>query len=111
YTINDSTLRDLIRTMLLAHEIYGDERFLASAKKGGDFLMLAQMPAPQPAWAQQYNFAMQPTWARRFEPPGVSGGESQQVMQTLIELALYTGDPRYLEPLPRAIEYLRASLL
>jgi hypothetical protein len=111
YTINDSTLRDLIRTMLLAHEIYGEKRFLDAAKRGGDFLILAQMPAPQPAWAQQYNFAMQPVWARIFEPPAVSGGESQAVMIMLIELAIATGERRYLEPVPRAMEYLRASLL
>jgi PelA/Pel-15E family pectate lyase len=111
YTINDSTLRDLIRTMLLAHEIYGEQRFLDAAKRGGDFLILAQMPAPQPAWAQQYNFAMQPVWARVFEPPAVSGGESQAVMLMLIDLALATGEARYLEPVPRAVEYLRSSLL
>ncbi len=111
YTINDGTLRDLIRTMLLAHEIYGEERFLESARRGGDFLILAQMPAPQPAWAQQYNFALQPVWARVFEPPAVSGGESQAVMTMLIDLALMTGDPRYLEPVQRALDYLRSSLL
>ena len=111
YTLNDSTLRDLIRTMLLAHEIYGGNRFLESAKRGGDFLILAQMPAPQPAWAQQYNFAMQPVWARVFEPPAVSGGESQAVMFMLIDLAHVTGDARYLDPIPPAVEYLRSSIL
>jgi hypothetical protein len=111
YTINDSTLRDLIRTMLLAHEIYGEQRFLDSAKRGGDFLILAQMPDPQPAWAQQYNFAMQPVWARVFEPPAVSGGESQAVLMMLIDLALATGEARYLEPIPRALDYLKASRL
>lgn len=111
YTINDSTLRDLIRTMLLAHEIYAEERFRTSARRGGDFLIRAQMPAPQPAWAQQYNFALQPVWARVFEPPAISGGESQAVISMLIDLALTTGDARYLEPIPRAIDYLRASVL
>lgn len=111
YTINDGTLDDLIDTMLLAHEIYGEKRFLESAKRGGDFLILAQMPAPQPAWAQQYNFAMQPVWARIWEPPAISGSESQSVMRMLIELALATGEPRYLEPVPRAVEYLRSSIM
>jgi hypothetical protein len=32
-------------------------------------------------------------------------------MTMLIDLALATGEGRYLEPVPRAIEYLRASLL
>lgn len=111
YTINDNTLRDVVRTMLLAHEIYGEQRYFDAAKRGGDFLLLAQMPEPQPAWAQQYNFAMQPVWARVFEPPGVSGSESQAVISLLIDLALATGETRYLEPVPRALEYLRASRL
>ena len=111
YTINDNTLRDLIRTMLLAHAIYGEKRFLEAAQRGGDFLLLAQMPEPQPAWAQQYNFAMQPAWARMFEPPAVSGGESQAVMTMLIDLALATGEARYLVPIPRALDYLRKSIL
>ncbi len=40
--------------MLDAWEIYHDERALAAAKKGGDFLLLAQMPDPQPAWCQTF---------------------------------------------------------
>src|SRR5262249_54499682 len=36
-------------------------------KKLGVFLILAQIPDPQPAWAQQYSRDMQPIWARRFE--------------------------------------------
>ena len=28
--------------------------------RGADFILTAQMPAPQPAWAQQYNARMEP---------------------------------------------------
>jgi hypothetical protein len=97
--------------MLEAFEIYGDTRFQASAEKAGDFILLAQMPEPQPAWAQQYNADMQPAWARKFEPPAVTGGESQGVMKTLLVLYRATGKKKYLEPLPRAMEYLRRSRL
>jgi hypothetical protein len=73
--------------------------------------LLAQMPEPQPAWAQQYNFEMQPVWARKFEPPAVSGGESQEVIESLMRIYVETGDKRYLEPIPRALDYLERSLL
>ena len=79
--------------------------------RAGDFLLLAQMPEPQPAWAQQYDAAMQPAWARRFEPPSVTGGESQGVIRTLMRLYRETGERKYLEPIPRAIAYLRRSQL
>ena len=50
------------------------------------FLLLAQLPEPQPGWAQQYNIEMEPEWARKFEPPAVTGGESQKVIATLLTL-------------------------
>jgi hypothetical protein len=77
YTFNDNSIPDAIDMMLEAARIYKDPRYLASAEKGGDFILLAQMPEPQPAWAQQYNADMHPAWARVFEPPSVTGGESQ----------------------------------
>jgi len=97
--------------MLEAFEIYGEVRYQASAEKAGDFILLAQMPEPQPAWAQQYDAEMHPAWARKFEPPAVTGGESHGVMKTLLVLYRATGKKKYLEPLPRAIEYLRGSRL
>jgi hypothetical protein len=69
------------------------------------------MPDPQPGWCQQYSYEMAPIWARRFEPPAVAGWESQDAMETLIKVARYTGDGKYLEPVPRALAYLRKSLL
>lgn len=111
YTLNDNLMSDLTATLLLATEVYGDDRYRQAALRGGDFLILAQMPDPQPAWAQQYDFDMHPVWARKFEPPAVTGGESQQVMHTLLDLYEVTGDRKYLEPVPRAVAYFRGSLL
>jgi len=111
YTLNDGLMADMITTFLAAHTATGDDRWLAVARRGGDFLVRAQMPEPQPAWAQQYDRAMQPTWARRFEPPAVSGGESQGILVALIRLARHTGDDRYLAPVRPALDYLRRSRL
>ena len=109
YTLNDDTQRDCILTMIEAHEIYGRSEYLAAAKRGGDFLLRARMPEPQPVWAQQYNHDMEPAWARRFEPPSVTGGESAGAIRTLVDLFVVTGDKRYLEPIPAAIAWYRRS--
>ena len=69
------------------------------------------MPDPQPAWAQQYDADMHPAWARKFEPPAVTGGESQGAMRILLSLYRETGEAKYLEPIPRALDYLRRSRL
>jgi hypothetical protein len=111
YMINDHITPDGIEALLDAYAVYGDERYLAAANKGGQFLLLAQMPDPQPAWAQQYDSAMHPVWDRGFEPPAISGWESQGVMETLLLLYRRTGEREYLEAVPKAIEYLRKSLL
>lgn len=111
YTFNDNTISDMIDTMLEAARIYNEPRYRASAEKGGQFILLAQMPDPQPAWAQQYDANMHPAWARVFEPPSVTGGESQGIMRTLMVLYRETGDRKYLEPIPRALAYLKQSVL
>ncbi len=111
YTFNDGAISDVIETMIEAYHTYADERFLEAAKRGGQFLILAQMPDPQPAWAQQYNVDMEPAWARWFEPPAITGGESFRVMGTLMGLYLETGEQRYLEPIPRALAWAERSVL
>lgn len=111
YTLNDALAGTVAETLIAAHRVYRDQRYLAALQKLGDFLALAQMPDPQPAWCQQYNYEMVPIWARKFEPPAIAGSESQDVMETLIEIARYSGDKRYLEPIPRALKYLKACLL
>jgi hypothetical protein len=54
---------------------------------------------------------MIPVWARKFEPPALSGWESQDVMETLIKISRFTGKDKYLEPIPRALTYLKGCLL
>jgi len=109
YVINDNLVANAIDTLLLAHDVYDEPRWLEAARRAGEFLILAQMPEPQPAWAQQYDAEMQPCWARKFEPPAVTGGESQEVMRALMRLYRATGEERFLKPIPKAIAYLRAS--
>jgi hypothetical protein len=111
YTFNDNSIVDAIDAMLEAARIYTDARYLRSAERGGDFILLAQMPDPQPGWAQQYDRDMHPAWARRFEPPSVTGGEARSIMRALILLYRETGNQKYLEPLPRALAYYRRSIL
>ena len=111
YTLNDNTLADVIDAYLEAYRIYDDSRYLEAAKRGGEFCLRAQMPDPQPAWAQQYDLDMHPAWARQFEPPSITGGESQSVMRILLTLFRETGERRFLEPIPHAVAYLKASAL
>ncbi len=110
-TLNDGLAGTVTSTLQLAYETYRDERYRQAMLKFGDFLILAQLPEPQPAWAQQYNHQLQPMWARKFEPPAVVGHESEDVIKTLMYLVEKTGERKYLQPIPSATAWLKRSEL
>jgi PelA/Pel-15E family pectate lyase len=111
YTLNDGLAGTVTVTLLEAHAIYGEAKYKEAVARLGDFLILAQMPDPQPVWAQQYGYDMHPIWARRFEPAAITGGESQDALESLMKIYRATGDKKYLEPIPQALAYLKKSLL
>lgn len=111
YTLNDGLVGTVSDTLLVASEVYRDPKYKAALAKLGDFLILAQMPDPQPAWSQQYGYEMHPIWARRFEPAAITGGESQDAIETLLKIHRATGEKKYLEPIPAALNYLKRSRL
>jgi PelA/Pel-15E family pectate lyase len=110
-TLNDDLMLDVIEALLLAAEIYREHRYRAAALRAGQFLVLAQLPEPQPGWAQQYDAKMQPAWARKFEPPSISGGESRGAILALMRLHRETGDVKWLAPIEPALAYFRRSRL
>lgn len=110
-TLNDGLAGTVADVLVEAHETYKDAKYRDALARLGDFLILAQMPDPQPGWCQQYTREMAPMWARKFEPPAVSGWESQDAMRTLVRVARAAGDKKYLEPIPKALAYFTKSLL
>ena len=111
YTFNDNTINDCIRVMLKAHRIYGKAEYLRTAEAGGKFIIDSQLGPPQAGWAQQYNHDLEPAWARGFEPPGVCSAATARNIRTLVKLYLYTGDKKYLSPIPDALDWLQNSHL
>lgn len=110
-TLNDGNLQKVGELLLAVHARHGDAKALASAKRLGDFLCRAQMPEPQPVWAQQYNADMEPVWARKFEPPAVTAGESLGVMRFLLDLNAVTGDAALIAGIPAALKWYERSRL
>lgn len=111
YTLNDGNLERISHLLTRAYELEKDERYLAALKKLGDFFLLAQMPEPQPVWAQQYDLDMHPTWARKFEPPSVTGYESLGALESLHLLWVLTGEEKYLAPMKPALAWFERSRL
>jgi hypothetical protein len=107
-TFNDGGINDCIRVMLEAYQYFNnDEAIKKSLHKAARFMMISQLPPPQPGWAQQYNEFLQPAWARTFEPPSVCPSVTIKNINTLIDLYLVLGDETLLEPIPDALRWLR----
>ena len=111
YTLNDDNLQQIARVLVRAYDLEKDERYLAALKKLGEFFLLAQMPEPQPVWAQQYDRDMHPVWARKFEPPSVTGNERVGALEVLHQLWVVTGDDKYLRPIQPALSWFERSKL
>jgi hypothetical protein len=110
-TFNDQGINDCIRVMIEADGYYDRSDISESLAKVGRFMMISQLPPPQPGWAQQYNEYLQPAWARTFEPPAVCPSATLHNINSLIDLQQHTGNGTYLEPIPDAIRWIKASQL
>ena len=51
YTLNDNVPGYVTQTLIDAYEVYRDEKYETALRRLGDFLLLAQMPDPQPVFA------------------------------------------------------------
>ena len=110
-TLNDNVAGNVASVLIKGWRTMHSRRCFDALKRLANFLVLAQMPEPQPAWAQQYTPEMHPAWARKFEPPAISGHETADAIETLIEIARVTRNARWLEPIPAALRWMRRSEL
>jgi len=107
-TFNDGGINDCVRVMIEAKRHYPkDQAIEKSLRRVARFLVISQLPPPQPGWAQQYNEFLQPAWARTFEPASVCPAVTIKNVGTLIDLFLCLGDATLLEPIPDALRWLR----
>jgi hypothetical protein len=105
YTLNDGATQGIIELLLTAYETLGDVRYYESARRGVDVLIAMQGPQAQAAWAEQHGPDLRPIAARTHEPAGYVVRESHMAISMLEELYLRTGDPRYLAPIPRCLDW------
>ena len=100
-----------IEVLLKAYEVYGDQRYLDAANRGGGFILDSVLPGPYTAWAEQYDFEMNPTYARPWEQPSMSAVVTNHIVRTLIRLAEVTKRPDYLRVALEAADWLQSVQL
>jgi len=104
-TLNDGAAEHNVRVLWQAFETFGDERYWDAARRGVEAFVKLQGPLGQGCWAEQYGQDMRPATARTHEPAGYVVRESRDVIGILHEMYLRTGDPRYLAPVPRCLDW------
>jgi 4-amino-4-deoxy-L-arabinose transferase-like glycosyltransferase len=108
-TLNDDVTPGLIRLLLTAHQRYGRAEYLTAAERGGNFLLEAQGPSEQAAFAQQYSRSLKPAGGRSFEPLAYSSLETAYAINALLDLYMATGLEKYLDTARRAADWLSRS--
>lgn len=111
YTFNDGVIHNIIFLLFEAWERLGIEKYREAAVRGMDFYIASQCAPPQEGWAQQYSMDMRPAAARSYEPAAVSVHRTLSNISDLYLFYTMTGDRRYLEPIPSAIDWLERSAI
>jgi hypothetical protein len=106
-TFNDAGINKCIDVMLDAYRYYKDDRFYNSLVRVGNYILISQLPPPQPGWAQQYNEFLQPAWARPFEPPSVCPAVTLNNINSLMDLFQVTGNDTLLFPVTDALQWVK----
>ena len=106
-SLNDGLTPVIIETLVEAAAVLPRPELLAAARRGGDWLMAVQLPAPRAGWAQQYDEGGRPAAMRRFEPPALATWESRHAVDALDALARGTGDRYWCLAARAAARWLR----
>lgn len=110
-TFNDDVTLDCILVLWEAADSLARGELRDAARKGMDFYLRAQLPAPQAGWAQQYDANLQPAWGRPFEIGTVCAPQTQSSIADLYRFYGMTGDRKYLEPIPAALDWLESAII
>jgi len=105
YTLNDGAAQANIELLVDAYQTLGNPDYIAAARRGVDALIALQGPEDQACWAEQYGFDMRPIAARTHEPAGYVVRESIGALTLLARFYLMTGEQKYLDPIPRCLNW------
>jgi hypothetical protein len=108
-TFNDDVAGENIEFLLYCHQALGsnDRRLVDSIQRGMDIFIATQQPMPQPAWGlQHFPDTLKPAPARTIEPQAFATHTTATNIRSMIGFYKLTGDRKYLERLPEALDWL-----
>jgi hypothetical protein len=106
-TFNDDVAGENLEFLLYAYQSLGDRRLLDAIHRGMDIYVATQQPMPQPAWGlQHFPDSLKPAGARTYEPQAFATHTTAANIRSMIGFYRLTGDRKYLERLPEALDWL-----
>ena len=109
YTFNDEVTTENIHFLIQCYETLGEERFLDPIRRGMNFYLISQDVTG--AWGNQYNMELRPVGARTYEPDGLVAPITCQNALQLLNFYHFTGDAKFLNAVPKAIDWLENNKL
>jgi PelA/Pel-15E family pectate lyase len=110
-TLNDDVCADNIEFLIMCYQIFEDEKLKSAAYSAMDFIKKLQTPPPYSGWADQYTYDLKPAAGRTYEPKGLNASTTMETIEILQRFYRLTADPKYLEGIPDAIEFLKSIKL
>lgn len=109
YTYNDDVIWENIHFLIQCYLTLGGERLLDPIHRGMNFYLISQQDSG--GWAQQYDMDLKPAGARSYEPEALLPEATFENALLLLEFYRITGDKKYLNQVPAAIDWLEKTRL
>lgn len=106
-TLNDGVTQDLTSFLLECMFVLGREDLREPILRSMYVILDLQQPLPYAGWNDQYTVGdLKPAHGRSYEPRCIKTSSTQSMIQLCMRYYLMTGDSRFLERLPEAIDFL-----
>lgn len=109
YTFNDAVIWENIHFLIQCYLTLGEQRFLDPVKRGMEFYLISQDKCG--AWGQQLDMELKVAGARTYEPAAFLPSTTFGNAMLLLKFYRFTGDRRFLDAVPKAINWLEATKL
>ena len=109
YTYNDDVIWENVHFLIQCYLTLGDQRFLDPIKRAMNFYIISQDASG--GWGQQMDLDLQTAGARTYEPKALLPRNTLAIIKQLMDFYRYTGDRKFLNPIPSAINWLEQTKL
>jgi len=109
YTYNDDVIWQNIHFLIQCYLTLGEQRFLDPIIRGMNFYLISQDGSG--GWGQQMDMNLETAGARTYEPKALLPRNTAAIIQQLLDFYQFTGDRKFLNPIPAAIHWLEQTVL